>query len=146
MFGIILSLIYLFYNRNNRRYEDMKIIFFNIFNFTLMKTPIGRGPRGASFISIFFRRGWDMKEWTGEDSLAEKWECLQARRVVGGWWEGGREEHVQRGWLFFGSWGQGGSSGFLAGKKTEEMRRRERYDIYHGSWTHLMYMISLFFS
>ena len=44
-----------------------------------------------------------MKEWTGEDSLAEKWECLQARRVVGGWSEGGREEHVQGGWLFFGS-------------------------------------------
>ena len=33
----------------------------------------------------------------------------------------------------------------FSGEKTEEMRRRERYDIYHGSWTHLMDMISLFF-
>ena len=26
-----------------------------------------------------------------------------------------------------------GGGGILAGEKTEEMRRRERYDIYHGS-------------
>ena len=45
--------------------------------------------------------------------------------VVGGWWEGGREEHVlggRGGGCFLGSGGQGGSSGILAGEKTKEGR------------------------
>ena len=46
-----------------------------------------------------------MKEWTGEDSLAERWECLQARGGVA---------------VFQEAKGKEGAMGFWLGKKQKK--------------------------